>query len=163
MSLRCKALIAACAGALAVAGSAGASNYVVLYKAQAVPANAAATIAQAGGTLVYAYDQIGVAIASSDNAAFRDNLLTDARVENAASTAGFATRLAPDQVAADDGSNANPGDLPNAPASDTDSLSPLQWDTRQLRTPAAHAITGGSPAVLVGDIDTGTDFNHPDL
>jgi subtilisin family serine protease len=30
-------------------------------------------------------------------------------------------------------------------------------------TPQAHAITGGSPAVLVGDIDTGIDFNHPDL
>ena len=27
----------------------------------------------------------------------------------------------------------------------------------------AHAITGGSPAVLVGDIDTGLDYTHPDL
>src|SRR3954463_14898561 len=34
---------------------------------------------------------------------------------------------------------------------------------RQIHTPQAHAITGGSPAVLVGDIDTGIDFNHPDL
>src|SRR5262249_46528669 len=33
----------------------------------------------------------------------------------------------------------------------------------QIHTPEAHAITGGSPAVLVGDIDTGIDFNHPDL
>src|SRR5205085_2913826 len=55
------------------------------------------------------------------------------------------------------------GDLPNAPATDSDSLSPLQWDMRQIHTPEAHAITGGSPAVLVGDIDTGIDFNHPDL
>ena len=29
---------------------------------------------------------------------------------------------------------------------------------RQIHTPEAHAITGGSPAVLVGDIDTGIDF-----
>src|SRR5204862_7846998 len=49
------------------------------------------------------------------------------------------------------------------PATDADSLSPLQWDMRQIHTPEAHAITGGSPAVLVGDIDTGIDFNHPDL
>jgi len=55
------------------------------------------------------------------------------------------------------------GDLPNAPATDADSLSGLQWDMRQIHTPEAHAITGGSPAVLVGDIDTGIDFNHPDL
>ncbi|MCA1646123.1 MAG: S8 family serine peptidase [Chloroflexi bacterium] len=34
---------------------------------------------------------------------------------------------------------------------------------RQIKTPQAHAITGGSPAVLVGDIDTGIDYNHPDL
>jgi subtilisin family serine protease len=34
---------------------------------------------------------------------------------------------------------------------------------RQIHTPEAHAITGGSPTVLVGDIDTGIDFNHPDL
>jgi subtilisin family serine protease len=33
----------------------------------------------------------------------------------------------------------------------------------QIHTPEAHAITGGSPSVLVGDIDTGIDFNHPDL
>jgi Subtilisin-like serine proteases len=53
--------------------------------------------------------------------------------------------------------------LQNAPASDSDPLSPLQWDMRQIHTPEAHAITGGSPSVLVGDIDTGIDFNHPDL
>ena len=34
---------------------------------------------------------------------------------------------------------------------------------QQIHTPQAHAITGGSPAVVVGDIDTGTDYAHPDL
>jgi len=133
------------------------SNYVVLYTHQAVPADAAATIAQAGGRLVYAYPQIGVAIASSDSAWFRSRLLKDARVENASSTEGFAYRL-PDAQVADTSM-----DLPNTPATDSDTLSPLQWDMRQIHAPEAHAITGGSSSVLVGDIDTGLDYTHPDL
>jgi subtilisin family serine protease len=34
---------------------------------------------------------------------------------------------------------------------------------RQIHAPEAHAITGGSPTVVVGDIDTGIDYRHPDL
>jgi lantibiotic leader peptide-processing serine protease len=143
------------------AGTAGtAQTYLVVYKQQAVPADAAASISSAGGTLLYSYSQIGVAVARSDSSSFRDNLLKDTRVDNASSTAGFATQLSPDQA---DANGPPPDGLPNAPASDTDSLSPLQWDMRQIHAPQAHAITGGSPAVLVGDIDTGIDFNHPDL
>lgn len=58
---------------------------------------------------------------------------------------------------------ASPGDLPNSPAADADSLSGLQWDMRQIKTPQAHAITGGSRTVLVGDLDSGLDYTHPDL
>jgi subtilisin family serine protease len=146
----------------AFASVAQAENYVVLYKSQAVPADAAATIQKAGGKLVYSYGQIGVAIASSTSSSFRANLLKDQKIENASATSAFATHL--DGVeSSQDTSGGGGGDLPNAPATDADSLSPLQWDMRQIHTPEAHAITGGSPAVLVGDIDTGIDFSHPDL
>src|SRR5437763_3916828 len=136
------------------------SNYVVLYKQQDLPHDVEATVTNAGGSVVYQYPQIGVVIAKSDNASFRDNLLKDNRIENAAATERFATRLPDTQM---DAEGPPPGDLPNAPATDTDSLSALQWDMRQIHTPEAHAITGGSRAVLVGDIDTGIDFHHPDL
>lgn len=138
-------------------------TYIVLYSAAAVPSDAAATIASAGGSLVYSYGQIGVAIARSDSTTFRADIMKDGRVENAASTTGFATRLPDEQAPANDAAGPPPGNLPNAPATDHDSLSPLQWDMRQIHTPEAHAITGGSPLVLAGDIDTGIDFNHPDL
>jgi subtilisin family serine protease len=116
----------------------------------------------AGGTLVKGYDQIGVAVARSDDSAFASRIGQDNRVEGVSSTARFASKL---QEPAGDSSAEGPpsGDLPNAPASDNDSLSGLQWDMRQIHTPEAHAITGGSPAVRVGDIDTGLDYRHPDL
>ncbi|MEO6715607.1 MAG: S8 family serine peptidase [Mycobacteriales bacterium] len=144
------------AAAPAVAGSSGATQtYIVLYKANGLPADARAAVSRAGGTVVATYPQIGVLIARSVSTSFASAARLDARVEGAASTQGLATRLAaPD---------AGTGDLPNAPASDSDPLSPLQWDMRQIHTPEAHAITGGSRSVLVGDIDTGLDFTHPDL
>src|SRR5438094_4530833 len=138
-------------------------NYIVLYGASAVPADASASIAKAGGSLVYSYPQIGVVIAKSDSATFRDIIVKDSRVEGAAATAAFATQVQNQLAKTDDASGPPPGDLPNAPATDSDSLSGLQWDMVQIHTPEAHAITGGSPSVLVGDIDTGIDFNHPDL
>ena len=139
------------------------SNYIVLYKTQTIQGDAAATVQKAGGTLVYAYPQIGVAIASSTNPSFRANLLKDSNIANAAATDAYATQLPDANTEARASSGPPEGDLPNAPATDSDSLSGLQWDMRQIHTPEAHAITGGSPAVLVGDIDTGIDFNHPDL
>jgi len=51
----------------------------------------------------------------------------------------------------------------NARVADDDSLSGLQWDMAQIQAPEAHRVTGGSQSVLVGDIATGIDFNHPDL
>src|SRR5262245_32368309 len=130
-----------------------AQNYLVLYKGNAVTASA---ITAAGGTLVYAYNQIGVAVASSSSATFAADVARDNRVEGAAATAGFATRL--------DQDTADAGPLPDsAPATDSDSLSSLQWDMVQMHTPEAHAITGGSPSIVVGDIDTGLDYTHPDL
>jgi subtilisin family serine protease len=159
MHTRWKALLAALIGALAFAGSANAAKYLVLYQQQAVPANAAASMFAAGGQLVYSYDAIGVAVANSDSSSFASDLMqSDRSVDAVEATASFGVQLRDIESA-----GGPPETLPNAPAADTDSLSGLQWDMRQIKTPEAHAVTGGSPAVLVGDIDTGIDFNHPDL
>ncbi len=147
----------------AFASSASADSYIVLYKGNAVPSSAKADVQAAGGTFVHAYDQIGVAIARSDSAAFADRLGRDNRIEGVSSTARFGSKLQEPSGGAAEGSGPQPGDLPNSPATDADTLSPFQWDMRQIHTPEAHAITGGSPAVVVGDIDTGTDYRHPDL
>src|SRR3954447_14861871 len=147
---------------LAFASTASADSFVVLYKGNAVPVSAKSDVQKAGGTFVYGYDAIGVAIARSNNGPFATTLSKESRVEGAPSTARFPSRV--DDPQGDQGAEGPPpGDLPNSPAGDSDSLSPLQWDMRQIHTPAAHAITGGSPSVVVGDIDTGLDYRHPDL
>ena len=116
------------AASLAVAGSAtGAgtgSTYLVLYKQQAVPADAAAAIAQAGGTLVYAYDQIGVAIASAETSTFASTLARDNRVDGVSATAQFGTRVEDDVAGTDSAADS----LPATPAPGNDDLSGLQWD-----------------------------------
>ena len=135
-------------------------TYLVLYRSGARSDHAAASVSSAGGTLVANYSEIGVVVAQSSDANFRNALLSDRRIEDVAVSTPVA-QADPLGVGTDD-SHEQPPELPNAPAGQ-DNLAPLQWDMRQIHTPEAHAITGGSPAVVVGDIDTGVDKDHPDL
>ena len=123
--------------------AASGSTYVVVYNQSAVPADAAGSIARAGGSLVQSYDAIGVAIASSSSAQFRQEVRKDTRVDEAAPTANFGVRLKDRLNEGQDGVAAS--SLASTPATDSDSLSGLQWDMRQIKAPEAHAITGGSP------------------
>jgi subtilisin family serine protease len=147
-------LMAFAAPPAAPAQAGTAQTYIVLYKQKAVPANAGSVIAEAGGALIYRYEKIGVAIVRSDSASFRDEILRDKKVMGATSTAGFVVPL---------GDGLTAIDAADAPASNDDPLANEQWDMRQIHVPEAHAITTGSPAVVVGDIDSGVDYNHPDL
>ncbi|HEV8193369.1 MAG TPA: S8 family serine peptidase [Ktedonobacterales bacterium] len=131
-------------------------TYLVLYKQASVASDA---ITQAGGTLVYSYDAIGVAIAHSDNPSFASDVSADGRIEGAAASAPFGVQLNDDNTSDSTGTV----DPPFTPAPGNDTLSGLQWDMVQIHAPEARAINGGSPTVTVGDIDTGLDFTHPDL
>src|SRR5215469_3103000 len=154
-------LLAAAASVAAVAPASAAtqggnSTYIVLYRGGASSADAAATVSKAGGALVANYSQIGVAIARSSDPNFAAAVQQNSKVAGAASTAGFATQVS--DVLADSGPVGPP-----VPAPGGDTLSGLQWDMNQINAPQARAINGGSPRVVVGDIDTGLDWTHPDL
>ena len=155
------ALIAA-VSLLAFSSSAGAGEsqtYIVLFKGGAGTAGDAAAIEKAGGTVVHNYTEIGVAVARSASPSFADRLAKSSRVEGVSATARFATRLNHGLDSSADAASV----AVNTPVSDTDDLSPLQWDMALIHAPEAHAITGGSSDVVVGDIDTGLDYEHPDL
>ena len=153
-------LVATASAATAASASAATqgadSTYIVQYNDGASSADAATTVSSAGGTLVANYSQIGVVIARSSDPNFAATVQQNGKVAGAASTAGFATQVS--DVMANDG----PVDAP-IPAPGSDPLSGLQWDMNQINAPQAQAINGGSPNVVVGDIDTGLDFTHPDL
>jgi subtilisin family serine protease len=158
-------VIAAClaAGVLIGAAPAAAGEYLVVYKRQSVPADARSRIAQADGRLLHAYPEIGVAVVRSGDAGFRrELLLEDGRVDGVIAAGALAFQL-PETSSGLDAAGPPEGDLPNAPAADMDTFSALQWNTRQIQAPEAHAITGGSRLVAVADLDSGLDFRHPDL
>jgi subtilisin family serine protease len=136
-----------------------AETYVILYNQQAVPSDAATMVANAGGTFVYGYDKIGVVIASSSDTAFAAKVKADKRVEGVSSTASFGVQLTDEFEVVDAADTA-------AASTATDFNDPLsvnQWDMFQIHVPEAQEVNAGSPSVVVGDIDTGLDWSHPDL
>src|SRR5438477_1439710 len=152
------ALVGVATGPVHAATIGSVQSYMVLYKSGASSQDAAAQVQDAGGALVFNYEQIGVAVAKSNRSDFASNLQSASNIDSVTATAQGATRVKNDQPDAN-GSDTAPAVTP-APG---DSLSALQWDMRQIHAFEAQSITSGSPSVIVGDIDTGVDYLHPDL
>jgi lantibiotic leader peptide-processing serine protease len=148
----------ASSGASQVSSTTGSQNYLVVYSGLAIPSGATSAINNAGGTVVYSYDSIGVIVAQSSSSTFASTMMNSSGVLGVDATGAFGTGLG--DVQASDNS-ADP--TPPTPAPGMDSLSGLQWDMTQIHAFEAHAISGGSSSVVVGDIDTGLDYTHPDL
>jgi lantibiotic leader peptide-processing serine protease len=132
------------------------ATYLVLYHAGASSSGAGSAVEEAGGTLVANYSAIGVVIARSSSSGFAAAMHNSKNVDAAVDTSAYATTIG--QLAANESSK-----VTVQQATWGDSLSGAQWDMRQIHVPQAHEISSGSPSVLVGDVDTGLDFTHPDL
>lgn len=149
---------------VAAGPTAGAQNYLVLYKSGGKAAGASlAAITAAGGAVVQDYSAIGVAVVKSSTPDFSGRLrAADPSVEAASSTASFGVAVHGGDEAQDAAASSADAATP-APAPGEDALGALQWDMRQIHAPEARAISGGSPSVTVGILDTGLDYSHPDL
>jgi hypothetical protein len=87
--------------------------------------------------------------------------MKDKKVEGVSSTAGFGVPIDDDFTI--EAADPLPLDQVETSALWGDPRSWRQWDMVQIHVPEAHAVTTGSPAVVVGDIDTGINPWHPDL
>lgn len=161
------AVVAAAALATGVASSeasaAGAtSTYLVVYKEKTSTGGAGGAVTAAGGQVVATYAPISVVVARSADPDFAVRMRAVDGVEGAVATTRFASALDGGAVSTDAADTT--AAAPSAPTAGlNDSLSGLQWDMRQIKVGEAHAVSTGSEHVLVGDIDTGLDYTHPDL
>ncbi|HVK27208.1 MAG TPA: S8 family serine peptidase [Nocardioides sp.] len=133
----------------------------------------------AGGVVVQTWPQIGVVVAHSDRAAFRDDVrrLAGHALESVGATRSVAvTEGTPDGLPAPwgpgngqvrkDGAADRSEDSTGAEATLATTPDPReseQWDLAMIKADQAHEITDGSRDVVVGVLDSGIDPDHPDL
>ncbi|WP_428955547.1 S8 family serine peptidase [Streptomyces sp. cg35] len=122
-------------------------------------------IGKAGGTVVIAYDKIGVIVVHSKNPDFAKTIRTARGVQSAG-----ATRTAPLAAQSSDDLDTEQvltaAEVKKASAAATsaqDPLEPLQWDLPAIKADRAHEKSLGSSKVTVGVLDSGVDDTHPDI
>jgi subtilisin family serine protease len=122
-------------------------------------------ITAAGGTVVIAYDKIGVIVAHSANPDFAQQIRKVRGVQSAG-----ASRTSPVTAAGttDEGavqylSKAEAAKVAKSSAAGQDPLEADQWDLRAIGADKAARIDPGSKKVTVAVIDTGVDDTHPDI
>ncbi|MFJ8022734.1 S8 family serine peptidase [Streptomyces sp. NPDC096311] len=122
-------------------------------------------ISAAGGTVVIAYEKIGVIVVHSANPDFGKRIRAVRGVQSAG-----ATRTAPltaagttDEGAAQMLSAAEAAKVSRTAASGEEPLEADQWDLRAIGADKAAKTNPGSKSVTVAVIDVGVDDTHPDI
>ncbi|WP_405738289.1 S8 family serine peptidase [Streptomyces sp. NBC_00028] len=156
--------VSASAAEEAPAAEATALSYVVnVSPGHGLSKHVKKAIAEAGGTIVTSYDQIGVVVVHSANPDFAKIVRTVRGVQSAGNTRNAPL---PAQSTTDVGTPKviDADDLANVEAAEgQDPLEPLQWDLPAIKADKAHEKSLGSSKVTVAVIDTGVDDTHPDI
>ncbi|HWI63538.1 MAG TPA: S8 family serine peptidase [Symbiobacteriaceae bacterium] len=130
-------------------------NMTVLFKSEALPADAVQIVQEAGATVVATIPELGAVVVNAPLSALEK--LNGHKAIQAASPA-LEVKLAPAQTYVDASLEAMP-DLGYAVYYNV-----YQWDIKQVtHNGASWNLTSGSHNTVVGIIDTGVSQNHPAL
>jgi subtilisin family serine protease len=156
------------------AGAGESADYVVVAERGAAASAVKAAVAAAGGKVTGRNAAIGTYTASGPANGFILAVSASAAVDSAArakpigSIPGAAPvkELVPDAqaIAAANGTGTAQGKKPGGGS--TAGMDPLdgdQWGLEMVRSDLARQVSAGDRGVLVGILDSGIDFSHPDL
>ncbi len=147
-------------GLVGVAASAHAGGrYVVVFKSELLPADAAVRIANSGGKVNRSFQQIGVVTVSGD-ATFAKRIAKDTKVLSVGSEHFFKR---PDTVSIPM-SDADIAAAEAAPTAADGLYKAYHWDMRRIGAPTVWArlpVAATQPRVAV--LDVGVMDSHPDL
>jgi len=136
-------------------------NYLVLYSGSMDGQRAQAAIGAVGGSVVAVHAQLGIAFARSGDASFTSRMSRIPGVVRVTPTDRHVMRL-PSGDRLQNASDPSE-DTPTTPEPEAGSLTARQWDMKQIQAVDAHRVNPGSEKVLVGVLDTGIDYTHPNL
>ncbi|MFJ5274125.1 S8 family serine peptidase [Streptomyces sp. NPDC088358] len=122
-------------------------------------------IAAAGGSVVIAYEQIGVIVVHSADPDFGPRIRAVRGVQSAGATrtAPLAAAGTTDEGAAQVLSAAEAAKVSRSAAAGQEPLEADQWDLRAIGADKAAKTDPGSRKVTVAVIDVGVDDTHPDI
>jgi subtilisin family serine protease len=136
------------------------ANLLVVFNSESLPTNVDQLVLNAGGEITYSVPQIGVIeVSTSTPASFLKKIMTDRNVLSVGPSEEVTLDL-PDV-------DADANEEVATPSSVIENIweSGYQWDIEQVTNNGAshHLFKDARSDVVVGVIDTGFDFNHPDL
>ncbi|MGG1572481.1 S8 family serine peptidase [Fictibacillus sp. NRS-1165] len=134
-------------------------HYLLTYKGK-VPSNLSAEIEQAGGSVERVVEEIGVVEAKSASPDFLAKVKADTNIQAADKEL--------EVYLEDDPNPADGQPITSIPQPDwnnpNQNYHDLQWDIKRVTNDfKSYGINKGNHDTVVGIIDTGMDFNHPDL
>ncbi|MCE7011548.1 S8 family serine peptidase [Kibdelosporangium philippinense] len=133
------------------ASSGNTSRYIVVFDRGTSTAKAQSEIADACGVTTVYYPEIEVAVATSNDPRFTDQMGAD-RAFSAQRTTPRKRKTEETSTGVRRSTNVSTADRTGE-----------QWDMAMINAPAAHEITTGNSDVVVGVLDSGIDATHPDL